>query len=268
MKLINGIDVEKLQNIIKECDSKAEVLKRLNLVAKGGNYATLNNLIKKFNLDISHFKGQGWRKNKQGTDNVSYSKLDDILQNKVSCSSSRLLKRLIANSLKEYRCENCGISEWNGKPINLEIHHVDGNHYNNSLDNLQILCPNCHSQTSNYRGKNRKTKLDETKGFKQFYNKELPTCICKNCGKEFKGDRYDRIRQFCCRACYNDYLKNNGNLNSCKKYNKFTLDELKEQCNICETISQIARNLGTHRCTIREYLIKYNLYDEFMNKNN
>ena len=53
-----------------------------------------------------------------------------------------------------YKCEICGISEWNGKPISLQLHHVDGNRKNNLLSNIQILCPNCHSQTDNYAGKN------------------------------------------------------------------------------------------------------------------
>lgn len=53
------------------------------------------------------------------------------------------------------RCEECGINEYNGKPITLEIHHIDGNNQNHVLNNLQVLCPNCHSQTHNFRVKNR-----------------------------------------------------------------------------------------------------------------
>ena len=49
-----------------------------------------------------------------------------------------------------YKCECCGLSEWMGKPIPLELHHKDFNHYNNSLDNLQILCANCHMQAHDY----------------------------------------------------------------------------------------------------------------------
>ena len=55
-------------------------------------------------------------------------------------------------------CELCNTSEWLGSPITLEIHHIDGNNKNNELSNLQILCPNCHSQTDNYRAKNIKKK--------------------------------------------------------------------------------------------------------------
>jgi len=55
-------------------------------------------------------------------------------------------------------CELCNTSEWLGSPITLEVHHIDGNNKNNELSNLQILCPNCHSQTDNYRAKNIKKK--------------------------------------------------------------------------------------------------------------
>lgn len=54
---------------------------------------------------------------------------------------------------KEYKCEQCGITEWNGKYIRLEVHHIDGNHSNNKPENLMLLCPNCHSQTKNYRNR-------------------------------------------------------------------------------------------------------------------
>lgn len=56
----------------------------------------------------------------------------------------------------EAKCEICGIKTWLGKPIVLQIHHLDGNHKNNSVDNLQLLCPNCHTQTDTYSNKKRK----------------------------------------------------------------------------------------------------------------
>lgn len=59
-------------------------------------------------------------------------------------------KLLIERGIKENKCECCGLSEWIGKPIPLELHHKDFNHYNNSLDNLQVLCANCHMQAHNY----------------------------------------------------------------------------------------------------------------------
>ena len=61
--------------------------------------------------------------------------------------------KLIEDGIKEHKCENCGITKWFGEPCPLELHHIDGNRFNNNFINLQILCPNCHSQTPNYSGK-------------------------------------------------------------------------------------------------------------------
>ena len=65
-------------------------------------------------------------------------------------SSSRLRKRLLSEGHKENNCEKCGINEWMGQKIKLELHHIDGNRINNRLENLAILCPNCHSLTPNH----------------------------------------------------------------------------------------------------------------------
>lgn len=75
--------------------------------------------------------------------------------NSPTAKSHMLRLRLIEEGLKEAKCEVCGLEKWNGFPIPLELHHIDGNHYNNSLENLQILCPNCHAQTSTYSCRKR-----------------------------------------------------------------------------------------------------------------
>ena len=63
-------------------------------------------------------------------------------------------KALVA--LKGYKCERCGLSSWQEQEIPLEVHHIDGDHLNSEIDNLQLLCPNCHALTDNWRGKNNK----------------------------------------------------------------------------------------------------------------
>jgi transposase-like protein len=65
-----------------------------------------------------------------------------------------LKRRLIREGLKASRCEGCGISEWQGRPLSLALPHLNGDGHDNRLENLQLLCPNCHSQTENFAGRN------------------------------------------------------------------------------------------------------------------
>ncbi len=62
--------------------------------------------------------------------------------------------RLIKEGLKESRCERCGLADWRGQPLTVALHHVNGDRHDNRLENLEFLCPNCHSQTENYAGRN------------------------------------------------------------------------------------------------------------------
>lgn len=70
-------------------------------------------------------------------------------------TSYKLKLKLFKDGLKEKICESCNLSEWLGEPIPLELHHIDGNNANNSLENLQVVCPNCHAKTDFYRGRGK-----------------------------------------------------------------------------------------------------------------
>jgi hypothetical protein len=73
-------------------------------------------------------------------------------------SRGQLKKRLIAEGLKGDRCERCGIAEWRGRRLSIALHHINGDPADHRLDNLQLLCPNCHSQTPNFSGRNRRLR--------------------------------------------------------------------------------------------------------------
>lgn len=141
-----------LRQACAENVSKRQVLKQLGVVPAGGNYETLKKAIKYFDIDTSHFTGQLWSKGRKLGPKRS---IEGYLNNKFSISSYDLKKRLIREGLLEYKCADCFNTTWLKSQIPLELHHIDGNNKNNNINNLQLLCPNCHALTSNYRGKNK-----------------------------------------------------------------------------------------------------------------
>ena len=78
----------------------------------------------------------------------------ELFAGNISAPPSRIKKHLVIAGYKQNKCERCGIDVWSGEPISLQLHHIDGNPTNNSLENMMILCPNCHSQTDNFGSKN------------------------------------------------------------------------------------------------------------------
>jgi DNA-binding transcriptional ArsR family regulator len=77
-----------------------------------------------------------------------------LVKGRLQTNRSHLKLRLLKEGLKDNRCELCGITEWHGKPLNMQLHHRDGDGTNNQLENLELLCPNCHAQTDTYGGRN------------------------------------------------------------------------------------------------------------------
>ena len=156
-----------LQFLLDTSNSYSDLLKKIGLNPKGGNPETLKKIIKEYNLDetiINVNRSNLFRQNAITTHLKTRKSLEDILNNKCSYdSTSNLLNRLVKEGVKEYKCEECGVLNWNNKDISLQLHHKDGNKNNNKLDNLKILCPNCHSQTDNFCGKSLKIKEHKKK---------------------------------------------------------------------------------------------------------
>lgn len=145
-----------LQKILDTSNTYIEVLTKCGLTSNSNNYNTLNRLIKKYDLNLDSINAN--RQKVQATKYTRYTKesfTQAIIAGNISDGSSKLLKKIVKFGIKPYVCECCGLSSWNNKPISLELHHEDGNRRNNKLSNLKILCPNCHSQTDNFRSKNK-----------------------------------------------------------------------------------------------------------------
>lgn len=158
---------EKVEDAVKNSICWKDALQRMGIPPAGGNWKTFKDAVKRHGIDTSHFN-QYAAVSRTETYPASY-----YIENRVNIQSYKLLRKLLNEGYKEYRCEVCGIAEWNGKPLTLQLHHIDGDHLNNSLDNLQVICPNCHSQTKNFRGKANRT--------------QKPKTYCSVCGKELKA---------------------------------------------------------------------------------
>lgn len=142
----NRIDDSSFIQICKSSNSMAEAASRLGLHF---------NSFKKRAIELGCYHpnqaGIGLRKN------MPKIPLKEIIHDNLHphYQTYKLKQRLIQEGVKKNQCEKCGISNWNGSPLKMELHHLDGNRTNHSLNNLQMICPNCHSQTTNYRAKNK-----------------------------------------------------------------------------------------------------------------
>ena len=135
--------------------SYAEVIRKLGLKPAGSNYDTVKRKISELNLDISHMTGQAWNQGDKYKPIKQAKPLSEVLvEHSTWINTNNLRKRLLREGIKEHVCECCGNFEWLGKPIALELHHVNGIKDDLRIENLILLCPNCHAFTDNYRGKN------------------------------------------------------------------------------------------------------------------
>ena len=119
----------------------------------GIQYGTYRSHAKRLGVFKTNQSGRGVSKPKtEGNGKISTK---DILNGKhPQYQSNKLRKRLFEEGYKEKKCEVCGIREWNGKPLSFECEHINGDSTDHRLSNLMIVCPNCHSQTDTYKGKN------------------------------------------------------------------------------------------------------------------
>ena len=267
---------EDYEAIVKESYSKAECLRKLKLRPAGGNYKILDRQLREFNIDSSHFTGQGYRIGTK-VPMVKNKPLSECLIENSSYQSCKLKLRLIKEGLKKNQCEHCLNTMWNGLTIPIELDHINGINTDNRLDNLQILCPNCHAQTPTYRSKNKnKSARAEMREVEYRKFRETPVEIrgnpkpslqsnllegqetrhgrsksskiqkyCKSCNKEIQNKVY------CSSECYrNDTLEKIPKvpdiLNAFKKYKSFV---------------QVGKYFNVSDNAVRKWIKKYGIED-------
>lgn len=150
---ISNLTKEKLQELVDNSHSLSDVLRSLNLHTSSGNFRTLKRKLEKENIEYSNIKNEKFQIS-------SFRKkipLSEILIENSTYSNPNLLKRrLIKEDILKLQCQICNLGpSWNDKPLCLQIDHINGQSTDNRLNNLRLLCPNCHSQTDTYAAKNK-----------------------------------------------------------------------------------------------------------------
>ena len=180
---------EEFVDAVRANTTIAGVLRSLNQTARGGSrYRRVRTEARRLGLDTSHWvDGRGGQ-----TRGVAYT-LDDILvrDSPYLGSSSNLKKKILNAGLLLYECSDCRTDEWRGKPLTLHLDHINGVNDDHRIENLRFLCPNCHSQTPTYAGRNASK-----------HRSSLPPSsrkvrLCLECEKEVVPKRSLR-----CRPCY------------------------------------------------------------------
>lgn len=177
---------DELRQIVAESTSFVEVQKKMGYSSKSGTIqTTLKKVFEEKNIDYSHFKGHAWNKR--------LSKYEDSLTDFGTHSWSSIKEKIFEE--REYRCECCGITNWNNKPLLLQVHHIDGNHNNNTRKNLVILCPNCHSQTDNWTYRKNQSNITDEMFLEALQNTSNICQACRVLGITPNQNNYKRAKK-------------------------------------------------------------------------
>ena len=147
-----SISDEEFTKVVEECICIRDIVEVLGFKKSSGSMGNkVKERIEILGLDTKHLVGR----NAKGCSNPIYS-LDEILiENSKYTTINRLKIRLVKENRLEYKCSKCGnVGDWNGEKLVLQLDHINGIHNDHRIENLRFLCPNCHSQTNNFAGKN------------------------------------------------------------------------------------------------------------------
>ena len=212
---------------VSESESIAGCLRKLNAHVGTSSYRAFKQFVSDNNIDTSHFTGK--RSNGEHVQKTTVPLSKFLVIDSPYRMNTRRKRRLIREGLLNNKCYICGLTKWLGKNISLQIDHINGCHTDNRLENLRLLCPNCHSQTETYCGR-------KLKGTGAVY-------VC-NCGKR---------KTYAAKMCLD--CENRRRLNRKNKIDwppMHVLSDMVENSNM----SAVARQLGVSDTAIRKHMKK------------
>lgn len=226
----------KLEELIKECKTYTECVVKLGLSPRcSGNFQTIKKYIKIYNIDISHFSN-GFQVNNLLGNKIS---LSEVLVKDSYYSRNQLKSRLFKEKIKIKICEICGQNEdWYGTKIVHILDHINGDPYDNRINNLRILCPNCNSTLDTNCAKNGNKKIYDSKNNEYLSAKRYKKC---NCGELILKN------SILCITC-------NGVKN--RKINRPNIEEL-IKLQITKTNIEIGNIYGVSESSIRKWIKQY-----------
>ena len=162
--------IDKLIENADKCVNMLDLCHKMGIENVGGeDYKEVKDLAKELGIEL---KFSYKRNTTLKMDNRKRELKTILVENSKYKNATTLKERLIKEGIKEYICERCKNTEWEGKPIPLQIHHINGVHNDNRIENIQLLCPNCHSLTDTYAGKNA-NRVNNTKYSNQISRKKI-----------------------------------------------------------------------------------------------